>query len=174
MSKNEKFTLTEKISSKHLHSNFFSSNPLLSRNFCQKCVRVNFHNFHTVHCAHVILTKFSSKKLFLTKFSSKHIEVQTHCGNYGILLPPFFRQINVLSYHRRTLLEIDLTKKIWRGREFHVFPHCVHSKALNILSPKKISWNRLFSNSFSKTVAFTKFLSRKSEREFPLFSNCSV
>ena len=24
--------------------------PLLSRNFCQKCVRVNSHNFHTVHC----------------------------------------------------------------------------------------------------------------------------
>ena len=32
-------------------------------------------------------------------------------------------------------------------------------------SPKKNSWNQLFSNFFSKTVAFTKFLSKKSVRE---------
>ena len=39
---------------------------------------------------------------------------------------------------------------------------------------KKISWNQLFSNFFSKTVGFTKFLSKKSEREFPQFPNCAV
>ena len=45
----QKFTLTEKkISSNQLFSNFLSINPLLSRNFCQKSVRVNFRNFHVV------------------------------------------------------------------------------------------------------------------------------
>ena len=42
----------------YFHRNFFSSNhdlvislvkPLLSRKFCQKSVRVNLRNFHTVH-----------------------------------------------------------------------------------------------------------------------------
>ena len=35
------------ISSKQLSSEFISK-MLFSRNFCQKCVRVNFFNFHTV------------------------------------------------------------------------------------------------------------------------------
>ena len=36
----------KKISSNQLFSNFFSK-PLLSQNFCQKSVIVNFRNFHS-------------------------------------------------------------------------------------------------------------------------------
>ena len=47
--KNEKFSLTEKFSSNQLFSNFFSLvKPILSRNFCQKSVRVNFHYVDTL------------------------------------------------------------------------------------------------------------------------------
>ena len=38
---------SEKNSWNQLFNNFFSE-TLLSRNFCQACVRVNFENFHTV------------------------------------------------------------------------------------------------------------------------------
>ena len=48
--KNEKFSLTEK---KIRQINYLVNSlvkPLLSRNFCEKSVRENFCNFHTVQC----------------------------------------------------------------------------------------------------------------------------
>ena len=45
--KNEKLTLTKKISSNQLFSTFFSKTITFTKFFCQKCVRVNFRNFHT-------------------------------------------------------------------------------------------------------------------------------
>ena len=48
--KNEKFSLTKKIF-RQINSLVLVTylvKPLLSRNFCQKCMRVNFRNFHTV------------------------------------------------------------------------------------------------------------------------------
>ena len=46
--KNQKFTLTEKIFRQINYLVISLVKTLLSRNFCQKRVRVNFHNFHTV------------------------------------------------------------------------------------------------------------------------------
>ena len=45
-------------------------------------------------------------------------------------------------------------------------------KTRNSLSLKKLSSNQLFSNFFSKTIAFTKFLRKKCEREFLQFPHC--
>ena len=39
---------------------------------------------------------------------------------------------------------------------------------------KKLSSNQLFSNFFSKTVTFTKFLPKMRESEFPEFPQCAV
>ena len=55
-----------------------------------------------------------------------------------------------------------------------IYPHlhlqCHSVEKQEILSHwKNISWNQLLSNFFSKTVVFTKFLSKKCEREFPQF-----
>ena len=50
---NEKFTLTQKIF-RQINS---LVKPLLSRNFCQKCVRENSRNFHTVQCTFVEVTE---------------------------------------------------------------------------------------------------------------------
>ena len=47
--KNEKFTLTQKFSRQISYLVILLVKSLLSRNFCQKRVRVNFRNFHTVH-----------------------------------------------------------------------------------------------------------------------------
>ena len=46
--KNEKFTLTEKFFRQINYLVISLVKQLLSRNFCQKCVRVNFRNFHSV------------------------------------------------------------------------------------------------------------------------------
>ena len=75
---------------------------LLSRNFCQKCVRVKFHNFHsTVHCA--------------------------HCGNYTILLPRFSRKNFVINFLLKKFRYSKLIwrKKIWVAANFLFFHNVV-------------------------------------------------
>ena len=47
------------------------------------------------------------------------------------------------------------------------FSHTVKIAYINSLSPKKISSNQLFSDFFSKSVTFTKFLPKMSESKFP-------
>ena len=54
----QKFTLTEKIFRQINSLVTYLVKPLLSRNFCQKCVRENSRNFHTVQLCHC-LAKFS-------------------------------------------------------------------------------------------------------------------
>ena len=75
----------------------------------------------------------------------------------------------------------EITKElIWRNifgeKEIFIFHHLVSSqcwKTRNSLSPKKYSVKlTLYSNFFSKTVAFTKFLLKKCEREFLQFPHC--
>ena len=77
---------------------------------------------------------------------------------------------------------------IWRNffsarEKFSFFHSVVYSQSLevaetqcgktrNSLSLKKLSSNQLFSNFFSKTIAFTKFLRKKCEREFLQFPHC--
>ena len=46
--KNEKLTLTEKFFRQTNYLVISLVKPLLSQNFCQKCVRVNFRDFYTV------------------------------------------------------------------------------------------------------------------------------
>ena len=59
--KNEKFTLT-KIFFRQINSLvIYLVNALVSRNFCQKSVRVNFRNFHSVLSSTIFLAKISWK-----------------------------------------------------------------------------------------------------------------
>ena len=61
-------------------------------------------------------------------------------------------------------LRVDFTK--------YFRPQCTETHSVEkrkILSPKNISSNQLFSNLFSKTVTFTKFLLKMREREFRNF-----
>ena len=44
----------------------------------------------------------------------------------------------------------------------------------NLLSPKKYFVKQLFSNFFSKKVAFTKFLSKMCDSKFPKLPLCAV
>ena len=60
------------------------------------------------------------------------------------------------------LLVIDFTKKNSSNQRIAL---CGNYR--NLLSLKKNSSNQLFSNFFSKNVAFTKFLPIKSESKFP-------
>ena len=70
--------------------------PLLSRNFCQKCVRVNFRNFHTV---------WKLRKFTLTLFWQK------------------FRESNGFT-NKITKYLVDLTKYFFSESKFFIFPHC--------------------------------------------------
>ena len=75
--KHEKFTLTENIFREIISLVTTSSvKMLLSRTFCQKCVRVNFCNFHTVLSTNIlwfIVTDYletadSNETIFLATF----------------------------------------------------------------------------------------------------------
>ena len=83
------------------------------------------------------------------------------------------RQINSLvTYLVKPLLSRNFCQKCVRetSRNFHnVLWQCHSVEKWGILSHRKnISWNQLFSNLFSKTVAFTKFLSKKCERNLKI------
>ena len=58
-------------------------------------------------------------------------------------------------------------------RNFVAIPHSLEKR--EILSRwKKISSNQLFSNFISKSIAFTKFLQKKCERDFLQFPHCAL
>ena len=62
------------------------------------------------------------------------------CGNYGILLPPFFRKnsVNVTFYYLKNFTLNWFDEKNLHGSEFFVFPHCAQcGKTKNLVSPRK-------------------------------------
>ena len=96
--KNEKFSFTKNISSNQLFSAVtYSVKTLLSRNFCQNCVRENFRSFSTL--THDFSVKSNSRKIaYITRFHE------------------FFRENNFKRVTR-------LTKKSCTLTQFHEFLH---------------------------------------------------
>ena len=81
------FSLTEEIFREINSLLTYLVNSLLSRNFCQKSVRENFRNFHTVlwECQDFSATQILRE----INFTDKR-ERERQCGNYGILVSHFF------------------------------------------------------------------------------------
>ena len=80
--------------------------------------------------------------------------------------PFFFREINfqpLFRFHGIFLEELS---------RHNSSTQC--GKTSNSFSLKKISSNQVFSNFFSKTIVFTKFLRRKCEREFLQYPHCAL
>ena len=74
------------------HRNFFRQinslviylvNALLSRNFCQKSVRVNFRNFHTVECC--TLWKFRKSFKIISQIFREISVISTLCNINNLL-----------------------------------------------------------------------------------------
>ena len=109
------------ISSNQLFRNFFTKDTLLSRNFCQKTVRVKFCIFHTVQSyLHFIsmgieIATQNKRRTFLANsltkifhvFSSKHklYQLQLSISYYfhGILSEKFREIISDLSISRKII-----------------------------------------------------------------------
>ena len=85
--KNQKLTLTEFFFRLINYLVISLVNTLVSRNFCQNTVRVNFSNFHTAHCGNYrnflspkpissnqLFSDFFSKIVTFTKFLPKMSE----------------------------------------------------------------------------------------------------
>ena len=99
-----------------------------------------------------------------------NLKYNAQCGKLkNSLSTEFFRQINylviliILLLVKTSFSQIFFSKKcestVWKNEKFS-------------LTEKKISSNQLFSDFFSKTIAFTKFLRKKCEREFLQFPHC--
>ena len=128
----------------------YLTNAFLSRNVCQKSVRLNFRNFHTVHSA-VWKLKTHTPQIILKLF------LQT------------FRENKVFTHK-------EITKGLtWRNVLY--FPKLQSGKERNSLSHSVVKWkiyshrknissNHLFSDFFSKNVVFTRFLPKMRESEF--------
>ena len=99
----------KKISSNQLFNNSFNLvKPLLSRNFCQKCVRENFRNFHTVH------SEVWKKRKFTLAWQK-------------------FRESNVLSKEVTKEFisrNIFLVREKLEKREIHCHSNCVLVKSI--------------------------------------------
>ena len=84
-----------------------------------------------------------------------------------------FRQITYLVlFIVKTLLSRNFCQKC--ETKSQQFPNCGVEKWEILSHWKKISSNQLFSNFFSKTIVFTKFLRKKCEREFLQFPHCAM
>ena len=71
----------------------------------------------------------------------------------------------------RIFLLSDFFFFLRRGKNARFFRHSVVKREI-LSHRKKISSNQFFGNFFSKTIAFTKFLWKKCEREFLQFPYC--
>ena len=71
-----------------------------------------------------------------------------------------FRESNVFTIEITKYI-VDLTKYFFGETKFFIFPHCGNYG--NLLPLKKYFVKHLFSNFFSKTVTFTKFLPKYAE-----------
>ena len=82
-----------------------------------------------------------------------------------------FRNFHTMCANERTshrnYRRINFTKYFSVRVDFFKFHTAQYGKTINSLSLKKSSSNQLFSNFFSKSIAFTKFLRKKRDREFP-------
>ena len=109
--------------------------------------------------------------LVIENFSFFHTVLREHSVEItGILShQKKFHEINSsVTYLVKPLLSRNFCQKCVRenSRNFYTVVSAQFGKTRNSLSPKNISSNHLFSNLFSKTVIFTKFL-RGSEVLFP-------
>ena len=113
-------------------------------------VMEEFWNFHTVHN---ILTEKSREIFFFLFFSRKNRSIF-----YLFFSASWLKvRLDVFFYL--------LPASNWLGK----WP-TVWKKIFSRL--KNISWNQVFSNYFSKYIAFTKFLSKKCESKFLQFPHC--
>ena len=171
MWKNEKFSLTKKIFRQINFLVTYLVKSLLSRNCCQKCVRENSRNFHTVlhtNNFHIIVSQIFSVMLDIL-----HSRIMLYC----------------IVFISRKLFA---SHPIWLKNE--IFTNFCLPKSLcvrYIISPYTVpqdnvekmkiysnqiffSSNQLFSNFFSKNVAFSKFLPKIRESKFPKLPHCSL
>ena len=154
MWKNEKFTLTEKIIRQINYLVISLVKPLLSRKFCQKCVRVNFRNFHTVKgsmCretfSYSFLRKVSRKQRF---FPFKEItkKLKLIWRNFSSVRE-FWQKFRESNVYTREINWVDLTKyflarlnvsfstlcvwnTVWNKEKFTLLQHmCLSTMNLN-------------------------------------------
>ena len=94
-----------------------------------------------------------------TNFFSSESKCTVWINEKFTLTKKLFRQINYLVVY---LVNPLLSRNFYQNclwREFPKFPHCAHcGKMKNLLSPNFFPSNQLFSDLFSKCIAFTKFL----------------
>ena len=112
---NEKFTLTEKIF-RQINSLVISLvNTLLSRNFFQKCVRVNFRNYHT-HCGILpSLEKYFVKTAWLKESSilqliSRNFSKKSYCDFSTTV--QLFRYLFWIDEYSIALLYVEFVMRV--------------------------------------------------------------
>ena len=157
--KNEKFSLTEKFSSNQLFSNFFSLvKPILSRNFCQKSVRVNFHYVDT------LLSKFLLYQQSAVQWHSFHNFIPIlKCHELDFMYKFCHWIQTIIRIIIATYQEIDAPTQVLVHRSYHLNQWWLTNPLGSLVS---FGWAILCESRFSKTclpiefVAFHEMTSR--------------
>ena len=109
----------------------------------------------------------------LLKFESSKVHQNQTFSPYKFWFPTFQQVKNLLEHQKFQYSKINFLDFLPLLSSNWTSVHSVEKR--EILSHwKKISSNQLFSNFFSKTIDFTKFLPKKYEREFLQFPHCGV
>ena len=115
--KNEKFTLTEIIFRQINSLVIYLVNALLSRNFCQKSVRVNFRNFHTVHFWFKIFQSQSQFLYWLLKPTIKQKNFANYIHTYCPRVHNFFNRGTRLYILLCWFSSRIITKPFYKGTD---------------------------------------------------------
>ena len=116
--KNKKFFLTKKIFRQINSLVTYLVKPSLSRNFCQKCVRENSRNFHTVAKHNVEITEIYSHT-FRQKFVNVTTVLLKNITNELIWRNIFLMRVNSSFFPGGKIPIILILEKIFRKINFN-------------------------------------------------------
>ena len=110
---------------------------------------------------------FTNKLIWRKMFSVRKMEIYCHKHfNYNYFVKVTFLLKKILK---------SWFDEIFNGSQYFLFFHTVTAqcgKMKNLVSPKNISSNQLFSDFFSKNVTFKKFLAKMCETRLQQFPHC--
>ena len=148
-------------------------------NFRNSLLRIFGKNFVK---ATFLLKKWFDEIFFRWDQSKFFISTNTQWGNcWNLVSRTFGKNFVKVTFLLKKLLKSWFDEILFGETKFFIFPHretqsSEYGKLKIYCHPKKISSNQHLSIFFSKSVTFTKFLSKKCDidSKFPQFSHCAT
>jgi len=132
-----KFTLNEKIFRQITYLVISLVKLILSRNFCQKCVRMNFHYFHTVQFINFDTIWLWDDIFYVVDYKVKKVPYGHLSGIIDTTLAPIWNLYNAYHFHSENVKWFHEKYAVlificWKSSHITLWKWQTH-----LLSPKK-------------------------------------